>query len=233
VKGVRFQHLRPQGGPLSLARQYEAEGADEIVVLQTDGSTREPVSPRLVRALARELTIPLTVGGGIRSVEQAERLLNAGADRVALNTAAIATPTLITDSADRFGRQAVVLAMDVGTGASGRFEVRARGATEVTRLDPESWAEEAARRGAGEILVTSIDRDGTRGGFHQRLLRMVRKAVPVPIIASGGAAGPASFLEAFRAGADAALAAGIFHDRTTTISAVKSFLAHRKIEVRR
>jgi imidazole glycerol-phosphate synthase subunit HisF len=232
VKGVRFRHLRAQGDPRVLARTYEADGADEIVILQTDGSLRSPLSPRLVRDLARGLSIPLTVGGGIRTVSQAETLLHAGADRVSFNTAATEDPTLLDAAARRFGRQAVVLAMDVATRKDGSFEVRSRSATRGTQRDPVKWSQEGARLGAGEVLLTSVDRDGTRTGYDLDLIRLVRNCVAIPIIASGGASGPASFLDAFRAGADAALAAGIFHDGSTSIGAVKRHLSRSGLEVR-
>lgn len=233
VKGTRFRRLRAIGDPVRMAARYESEGADEVVLLQVDGSTRRPLEPRLVRDVARALAIPLTVGGGIRRRDQAEALLAAGADRVSLNSAALRDPGLLERVADRCGRQAVVLAIDAAHGGRGRFPVFSHGGTTPTDREVGSWAREGCRRGAGEVLLTSIDRDGTRAGYDLPLLRRVRAAVPVPIVASGGARDAASVLRAFRdGGADAALVAGMFHDRTTSPRAVKEYLGRRGIEVR-
>ncbi len=233
VKGTRFGALRDRGDPARLAARYEAEGADEIVLLQIDGSTRRPLAPRTVRTVARALSIPLTIGGGISRAEQAEDLLAAGSDRVSLNTAALADPDLIDRVARRCGRQAVVLAIDVRREARGRYRVYSHGGARATGREATGWAREGAERGAGEVLVTSIDRDGTRRGYDLALLRQVRATVPVPIIASGGAGDASSILQAFRSGrADAALAAGIFHDGTTTPRAIKTYLSRRGVEVR-
>jgi imidazole glycerol-phosphate synthase subunit HisF len=232
VKGRRFEGLRVMGDPLELAVRYEAQGADEIVLLRVDASVAGPVPLELVRAIGRALSIPLTVGGGIGDVDRAEALLSAGADRVSVNSLALDRPEVITEMADRFGRQAVVVAMDARLGAQGAFEVYGRGGQRSAEQEAGAWATEAARRGTGELLVTSIDRDGTRSGFDLPLLRRVRSRADVPIVASGGAAGPASFLEAFRAGADAALAASVFHEGTTSVGEVKKYLREHGLEVR-
>jgi imidazole glycerol-phosphate synthase subunit HisF len=235
VKGTRFRRLRRMGDPVELARRYEAQGADEIVVLKIDAwrGGRHRLRPSLLKALARDLSIPLTVGGGIGSVDRAEEILSAGADRVSLNTLALERPRVLTEAADRFGRQAVVLAIDAERSADGEAMVYARGGTERKAWSAVDWAARGAALGAGEILLTSIDHDGTRRGFDLPLLRAVRRAVPIPLMASGGASGPSSFLEAFRqGGADAALAAGIFHSGAYGVDDVKSFLASHGVEVR-
>jgi cyclase len=232
VKGTKFESLRSMGDPVTLARKYERSGADEIVVLQIDGFRGRPISARLVRTLAEGLAIPLTVGGGVSGVAQAETLLAAGADRVSLNSAALQDPGILGRLAKRFGRQAVVLAIDVRAERDG-YRVYARGGSTATGRDAVEWAREGARRGAGELLVTSIDRDGTKSGYDLRLLRRLRAAVPIPLIASGGARDAASVLSAFRSGgADAALAAGIFHEGRTTPARVKQYLARHGLEVR-
>ncbi len=233
VKGTRFGQLRDWGDPVRRATEYEAHGADEIVLLQIDGSTRRPLRPETVRSVARALSIPLTVGGGISSAAQVEGLLAAGSDRVSLNSGALADPARIDRIARRCGRQAVVLAIDVRREAPGRWRVYSHGGARPTGREVGAWAREGAERGAGEILVTSIDRDGTRRGYDLALLRRVRASVPVPILASGGAGDAPAIYRAFRTGgADAALAAGMFHDGTTTPRAVKSYLARRGVEVR-
>ena len=235
VKGVRFQGLRDSGDPAELAARYEHEGADEVTVLDISatpegrGSAVETVSR--VRAV---LSIPLMVGGGVRCVEDAAALLNVGADKVGINTAAVRTPELLTVCAERFGAQCIVLAIDaarVGEGAP-EWRVVVRSGVERTALDVVEWARRGAALGAGEILLTSWDRDGTRVGYDLELIRAVAPSVCVPVIASGGAAGPSHFFEAFVAGADAVLAAGIFHDSTCSIGAVKTYLAGRGVEVR-
>ncbi len=232
VKGVNFRRLVRKGDPTELAARYESEGADEIVLLKIDAGDGHPLKPSLVRSVARGLSIPLTVGGAIGGLDQAESLLAAGADRVSFNTRALARPGVLDRAADRFGRQAVVLAVDARRTGPGRYGVFGHGGRAPTGRDPAEWAREGAERGAGEILLTSIDRDGTRDGFDLDLLRAVRRKVPVPITVSGGARGPDSFLGAFRAGADAALAAGIFHDRVTSVGEVKRFLSDGGVEVR-
>jgi len=233
VKGVRFRSLRRVGEPVAMARRYERDGADELVLLKVDAHRGHPLSPRVVRAVSRDLSIPLTVGGGIGTVTQAEELLGAGADRVSFNSLAVERPGVLTEAMERFGRQAVVLAIDGQRDAARVPRVHVRGGSAALARPVMSWGREGARRGAGEILLTSIDFDGTRRGFDLPLLRAMRRSVRVPIMASGGAENPHSFLEAFRNGADAALAAGIFHDRVTSVGEVKEYLAARGIEVRR
>lgn len=236
VKGTRFRRLRRMGDAVTLATRYEGQGADEIVVLKIDAwkGKGHHLRRSLLRRLTRELSIPLTVGGGIGSVGYAEELLSSGADRVSFNSLALQRPQVLREAAERFGRQAVVLAIDAHRTPDGVPHVFARGGTLRERWTAVDWARRGARLGAGEVLLTSIDRDGTRSGFDLPLLRAVRRAVQVPIMASGGAAGPGSFLSAFREGrADAALAAGIFHSGSYAVGDVKSFLERHGVEVRR
>lgn len=234
VKGVRFQGLRDSGDPADLAARYESEGADEITLLDISATPSGRASAVQTVARVREvLSIPLTVGGGVRSAEDAAALLSTGADKIGINTAAVRDPDLIRACADRFGAQCVVLAIDAArVVSSARWRVVVRSGTTSTDLDAVEWARQAAALGAGEILLTSWDRDGTRAGYDIELLHAVSSAVGVPVIASGGAAGPADLLSAFRAGADAALAAGIFHDGLFTVATVKNYLARRGVEIR-
>jgi cyclase len=233
VKGVNFEGLRSAGDPAELARRYNAEGIDELVILDITATieTRRALADT-IRAVARELFIPLAVGGGIRSEADAEAAIDAGADKVSLNTAALSRPALITTLAERYGSQAVVVAIDAKA-AGDRFAVYARsGRTDADR-DAVEWAREAESRGAGEILLTSIDRDGTKAGFDCPLTAAVSTAVTIPVIASGGAGGLDHFVEVFTAGrADAALAASIFHDGETGIRALKLHLREHGIPVR-
>jgi imidazoleglycerol phosphate synthase cyclase subunit len=232
VKGVRFQGLRDAGDPAERAALYEAQGADEIVILDVsatpEGRGNQVETVRRVRA---RLGIPLTVGGGIRTVDDARALLEAGADKVSVNTAAVHDPALLTEIAQRFGRQCTVLAIDAAW-REGRFEVLIKGGREGTGIEAIGWAQEATARGAGEILLTSWDRDGTRSGYDLALIRAVRAAVPVPVIASGGAADAAHLREAFDAGADAVLAASIFHDGDLSVADVKRSLIGQGIPLR-
>ena len=235
VKGIRFQDLHDSGDPAELAARYEAQGADELTLLDVSATPEARAACATTIARVREaLSIPLTVGGGVRTIEDAERLLSAGADKVGINTAAVADPALITACADRFGSQCVVVAIDAARAGTDppRWRVRVRSGSDGTPLDAVEWAARAAALGAGEILLTSWDRDGSRSGYDLPLTRAVASAVTVPVIASGGAAGPAHLLEALNAGADAVLAAGIFHDGTCTIADIKTFLAARGVEVR-
>jgi imidazoleglycerol phosphate synthase cyclase subunit len=233
VKGVRFRDLRDAGVPAELASRYEADGADEIVLLDVVATDRDRGHALdTVRAVRRDLRIPLTVGGGVRSLGDAAALLDAGADKVAVNTAAIDRPALLGELADRFGTQCVVLAIDAATADSG-WRVFRRAGQDGTSLDVVQWSLDAARRGAGELLLTSIDRDGTRSGYDTRLLRAVCSAVAIPVIASGGARRTDDLMAAFDAGADAVLAASMFHDGDTTITAVKAELALCGVEMRR
>jgi imidazole glycerol-phosphate synthase subunit HisF len=233
VKGVRFVGLRDVGDPADFAADYAQQGADEIVVLDVS-ATPEGRGTRLdvVRRVRERLAIPLTVGGGVRSLDDAKALLDAGADKVSVNTAAFARPKLIDEIATKLGSQCAVLALDAAAKDAG-FEVVVRSGAERTGQDAVAWAREAAKRGAGEILLTSFDRDGTRTGYDVALVRAVAAAVRVPTIASGGAASAEHLLEALRAGADAVLAASIFHDGEWTVATVKRFLAQSGIEVRR
>ncbi|MEM7199109.1 MAG: imidazole glycerol phosphate synthase subunit HisF [Planctomycetota bacterium] len=234
VKGVQFQGLRDAGSPTELAAAYEAQGADELVMLDVSASPEGRATAfDTVRALRRELSIPLTVGGGVRRADDAARLLDAGADKVSVNTAAVREPEMLTAMAERFGRQCTVLALDAAFEASrGRFEVVVMSGAERTGRAATEWAQEAVERGAGEILLTSWDRDGTRSGYDLELLRVMAAAVTAPIIASGGANEPRHLVEALQAGADAVLAASIFHDGDWTVDGIKRELAQRGITVR-
>jgi cyclase len=233
VKGVNFTGLRDAGDPASLAARYNLEGIDELMVLDVT-ATLEGRGAILdtVRAVARQLFIPLGVGGGIRSREDARLVIEAGADKVSVNSAAFADPGLITDLARQYGSQAVVVAIDARRGAAG-FEVRSRSGTTAEARDAVAWAREAESRGAGEILLTSIDRDGTRAGFDCEMTAAVSTAVNIPVIASGGAGTPEHFAEVFGAGrADAALAASVFHFSEHAVADLKAFLAARGVPMR-
>ena len=238
VKGVNFENLRDAGDPVELARRYDAEGADEITFLDVSASSGDRATMYdVVRRTAEETFVPLTVGGGVRSADDVDRLLRAGADKVGVNTAAIARPELIEEIAHRFGSQVLVLSVDARrvTGdartASG-YEVTTHGGRRGTGIDAVEWAARAAALGAGEILLNSMDADGTTAGFDLEMLRDVRSEVSVPLIASGGAGTPQHFVEAARAGADAVLAASVFHFRTLTIGQVKDHLRAAGITVR-
>lgn len=234
VKGVRFAGLQDSGDPRELAARYEAEGADELVMLDVSatpsGRSSALDTVRLVRSV---LSIPLCVGGGVRSVEDARALLDSGADKVGVNTAAFDRPELLTELNEQFGSQCIVLAIDAAQriGESG-WEVVTRSGTNRTGVDAVRWAREGTDAGAGEILLTSWDRDGTRTGYDLELVSSIRGATQVPIIASGGASTTDHMIEAFRAGADAVLAASIFHEQETTPSAIKVTLGESGIEVR-
>lgn len=232
VKGVRFSSLRDAGDPVQCAQAYEEQGADELVILDVS-ATPEGRRANLdtIRAVRARLGIPLTVGGGVRTLEDASAMLTAGADKVALNTAAVQSPALITTLADRFGSQCVVVAIDAAREGDSWCVVTHSGRTR-TDLDAVLWAAAAAARGAGELLLTSWDRDGTGHGYDLPLLGSVREAVEVPIIASGGADSPVHMAAAIRAGADAVLAASIFHDARFTVAAVKQALAQQGLETR-
>jgi len=235
VKGVRFVNLRDAGDPVEHARIYEDEGADELVFLDITASYEDrAILLDVVQRVAEVLSIPFTVGGGIRSVEDFRALLRAGADKVSINTAAVRQPDLITEAARRFGAQCVVVAIDAKRVGPDRWEVYIHGGRTPTGLDAVEWAREAERRGAGEILLTSIDADGTQAGYDLALTRAVAEAVGIPVIASGGAGALEHFYEVFTAGkADAALAASVFHFRQLRIAEVKAYLAERGIPVRR
>ena len=233
VKGVRFVDLVDAGDPPTLAGRYADEGADEIVFLDiTAAPEGRGTLLDIVERTARRAFIPLTVGGGVRSVDEMRDVLRAGADRVSLNSAAVADPRLVDRCATRFGRQAVVIAIDARRVANG-WEVVVRGGRDGTGLDAIAWAERSADEGAGELLVTSIDRDGTRAGFDIELLRAIRARVDIPIIASGGAGGPDDFVAAIAdGGADAVLAAGVFHRGEWSIGQVKDAMSAAGLPVR-
>jgi len=235
VKGVRFQHLRDAGDPAAQGALYESQGADEIVILDVAASPEGRATQiETVERVRWAIRIPLTVGGGVRSVDDARRLLAAGADKVSVNTAAVQRPALLSELATEFGSQCVVLAIDARrTGAEGRWEALAFGGREPGRPDAVAWAREGACLGAGEILLTSWDRDGTRLGPDVELLQAVAGAVRVPVIASGGIGERAHVAQAFRAGADAVLAASVFHDGDDTVDGIKADLSLRGIRVRR
>jgi cyclase len=260
VKGVNFVGLRDAGDPAELAARYNAEGADELVVLDIAASRdRRPTFLETIRRVAAELAIPLTAGGGIRSLDDARAVIRAGADKITINTAAVERAELITELSQEFGAQAVVLAIDAKLGCRSEaapgcpanedsprrsptvdgsrenpyWDVRIRGGRDSARLDARLWAQHGVDLGAGEILLTSMDRDGTQSGFDIALTHAISASVSVPVIASGGAKTPQHFAEVFSAGAaDAALAASIFHDHTQSIRALKQFLAWQSIEVR-
>jgi imidazole glycerol-phosphate synthase subunit HisF len=233
VKGVNFVGLRDAGDPAELAARYNAEGADELVVLDIAASRdRRPTFLETIRRVAAELAIPLTAGGGIRTAEDARSVLRAGADKITLNTAAVARPELISETSLEFGAQAVVLAIDAKRVGDG-WVVMVRGGRELANRDAIAWAKQGVVLGAGEILVTSMDRDGTQIGFDTALTAAISSAVSVPVIASGGAKLPAHFADIFTNGcADAALAASIFHDHVQPIRELKEFLSARGILVR-
>ena len=233
VKGVHFQGLRDAGDPVELAARYNAEGADELVVLDIAAARdNRPTFLETIRRVAEQLNIPLTAGGGIRSLEDARSVVRAGADKVTVNTAAVERPELISELSNEFGAQAVVLAVDAKH-ENGFWQVRVRGGRAATAWNAKNWAQRGVELGAGEILLTSVDRDGTQSGFDLALTATISRAVSVPVIASGGAKLPQHFLEVFTEGAaDAALAASIFHDQVQPIRALKSFLQSNGVEVR-
>jgi cyclase len=239
VKGVNFRELRDAGDPVELARLYDAEGADELTFLDISASHEgRATTMEIVSATAEQVFIPLTVGGGVGSVEDVDRLLRAGADKVAVNTAALRRPELVAEIADRFGNQVLVLSVDArragrqGDTASG-FEVTTHGGRRSAGLDAVEWAHRAAELGAGEILLNAMDADGTKDGFDLELIGRVRAAVSIPVIASGGAGRVEHFAPAVEAGADAVLAATVFHFGTLRIAEVKESLASAGYPVRR
>jgi len=236
VKGTRFINLVDSGDPVELSLRYEAEGADEITFLDISATIESRrTALESIRRVRDAIGIPLAVGGGVRRIEDAARLLEAGADRVAVNSAAVADPGLIDELASRFGVQCVILAIDgrrKAVGGAAAWEVVVEAGRRATPLDAVEWAREGASRGAGEILLTSIDHDGTGTGYDLELLRSVTAAAPVPVVASGGASRPEHFVEGARAGARALLAAGVFHRGELTIGSVKRSLAEAGMEVR-
>ena len=238
VKGVNFAHLRDAGDPVELARRYDAEGADELTFLDVSASSAgRETTYDVVRRTAEQVFVPLTVGGGVRSVDDVDRLLRAGADKVGVNTAAIARPELIGEIAHRFGSQVLVLSVDArrptgGVTTPSGYEVTTHGGRRGTGLDAVAWAVRAVDLGVGEVLLNSMDADGTEAGFDLAMIADVRAAVHVPLIASGGAGTAAHFVEAARAGADAVLAASVFHFGTLTVRQVKDALASAGVQVR-
>ena len=234
VKGVKFLELRDAGDPVEIARRYDGEGADEITFLDiTASSDQRDIILHIVESVANQVFIPLTVGGGVRTVDDIRRLLNAGADKVSINTAGIDNPQLIADASARYGAQCIVCAIDAKRAATGRWEVFTHGGRKPTGLDVVDWAARVAALGAGEILLTSMDRDGTREGFDLALTRAVSDAVTVPVIASGGVGNLQHLADGVtEGGADAVLAASIFHFGEFTVAQAKSVMASRGIPVR-
>ena len=240
VKGINFEGLRSAGDPAELARRYNHEGIDELVILDITATLeRRRALAETIRAVARELFIPLAVGGGIHTEDDGSAAVDAGADKVSLNTAALSNPALITTLANRYGSQAVIVAIDAKRAADANrpggewYAVYARSGQVAANRDAVEWAREAESRGAGEILLTSIDRDGTKAGFDCEMTAAVSRAVSIPVIASGGAGGLPDFVEVFTTGAaDAALAASIFHYAETSVRALKEHLRRHDIPVR-
>ncbi len=234
VKGVRFQGLKDAGSPSELAGEYERQGADELTLLDVS-ATPEGRSAALdtIKAVRKNLALPLTVGGGVRRVDHAVAMLDAGADKVGVNTAAVERPRLLEEMALRFGSQCTVLAVDAASDRAGGYQVVVRSGVERTGLDAIEWCVQAESRGAGEILLTSWDRDGTRQGYDLDLISRIAGVVKVPVVASGGASSPEHMVDAVAAGASAVLAASIFHYGEYTVSSLKLELASRGVEVRK
>ena len=234
VKGVQFVDIRDAGDPVEIARRYDQQGADEITFLDITASSDErETMVHVVEAVASEVFIPLTVGGGIRALPDVQRMLNAGADKVGINTAAVTNPDFVREAAAKYGSQCIVVAIDARRVGEGRWEVFTHGGRKPTGIDAVEWAARMAEYGAGEILLTSMDRDGTRDGFDIALTRAVADAVPIPVIASGGVGTLAHLADGVRAGhADAVLAASIFHFGQHTVGEAKRYLAASGIEVR-
>ncbi|MBX3323979.1 MAG: imidazole glycerol phosphate synthase subunit HisF [Phycisphaeraceae bacterium] len=233
VKGVRFASLRDAGDPVEQASRYEADGADEIVMLDISATLESRrAALHTIGQLRAALSIPLSVGGGIRTIDDALAMLDAGADKIALNSAAVNNPRLIADLATRVGTQCVVLSIDAASHAQNAWHVVTRSGSHRTTLDAIDWARTAQSLGAGEILLTSFDRDGCQSGYDLNLIAAVADSINLPIIASGGAGSAADMLAALSAGAHAVLAASIFHDQLTTIATIKSQLAAQGIEIR-
>ena len=234
VKGVNFVALRDAGDPVEVSRRYDSEGADELTFLDiTASSDNRDLILSVIERVAEQVFIPLTVGGGVREVADVRRLLNAGADKISINTAAVNKPRLVADAAGRYGAQCIVVAIDAKRHPAGGWEVFTHGGRNATGRDAVEWAIEVTRLGAGEILLTSMDRDGTRQGFDLELTRAVADAVPVPVIASGGVGNLAHLADGIvLGGADAVLAASIFHYGEYTVREAKRFMAERGIEVR-
>lgn len=234
VKGVNFVELRDAGDPVEIARRYDDQGADELTFLDITASSDErDLILHIIEAVASQVFIPLTVGGGVRVVEDVRRLLNAGADKVSINTSAVTNPQLVQDAADKYGSQCIVVAIDAKRAADNRWEVYTHGGRKNTGLDAVEWARKMQQLGAGEILLTSMDRDGTRSGFDLALTRAVSDAISIPVIASGGVGGLQDLADGVTAGhADAVLAASIFHYGQHTVQEAKRYMAERGIAVR-
>lgn len=233
VKGVNFVNLSDAGDPVEIAKAYDRAGADELVFLDITASSDDRATVRdMVRAVAENVFIPFTVGGGIRTVDDFKAILREGADKISINSSAINTPDLINKAADKFGSQCVVVAIDVKKNKSGIYKVYKNGGRIDTGLEAVSWAAECERRGAGEILLTSMDCDGTKAGFDLEITKKISKTVNIPIIASGGAGNKEHFLEAFNCGADAALAASLFHYKELEIKDLKKYLKEKGVLVR-
>lgn len=234
VKGVNFVSLRDAGDPVEIARRYDEQGADEITFLDiTASSDGRDLILDIIEAVASQVFIPLTVGGGVRSVEDVRRLLNAGADKVGINTSAVTNPQLVQDAAGKYGSQCIVVAIDAKRTGEGKWEVFTHGGRNATGLDAVEWACKMAQFGAGEILLTSMDRDGTRSGFDLALTRAVSEAVAIPVIASGGVGGLQDLADGITQGrADAVLAASIFHYGQHTIQEAKRFMSDQHISMR-
>ncbi|WP_197324651.1 imidazole glycerol phosphate synthase subunit HisF [Ralstonia solanacearum] len=239
VKGVNFVELRDAGDPVEIARRYDEQGADEITFLDiTATSDGRDLILHIIESVASQVFIPLTVGGGVRALEDVRRLLNAGADKISMNSSAVANPQLVSDGSARHGAQCIVVAIDAkkvsADGEPPRWEVFTHGGRKATGLDAVAWASEMAQRGAGEILLTSMDRDGTKSGFDLELTRAVSDAVPVPVIASGGVGNLQHLADGIKLGhADAVLAASIFHYGEHTVGEAKQFMAQQGIPVRK
>ena len=234
VKGINFVGLRDAGDPVEIARRYDEQGADELTFLDITATSdgRDLLLP-IIEAVASQVFIPLTVGGGVRAVGDVRRLLNAGADKVSMNSSAVANPDLVSDAAAHYGSQCIVVAIDAKRVADNRWEVFTHGGRTATGLDVVQWATEVSRRGAGEILLTSMNQDGTQDGFDLALTAAVSKAVPVPVIASGGVGNLQHLVDGITKGrADAVLAASIFHYGTYTVRQAKEFMAAQGIAVR-
>jgi cyclase len=234
VKGINFLELRDAGDPVEIARRYDEQGADEITFLDiTATSDGRDLMLNIIESVASQVFIPLTVGGGVRSVEDVRRLLNAGADKISVNSSAINNPQLVADAAQKYGSQCIVVAIDAKKSADGRWEVFTHGGRKATGLDAVEWAKKMESLGAGEILLTSMDRDGTKSGFDLPLTRAVSDAIRIPVIASGGVGGLQDLADGVKQGhADAVLAASIFHYGQHTVPEAKRFMAEQGIPMR-
>ena len=234
VKGVNFVELRDAGDPVEIARRYDDQGADELTFLDiTATSDGRDLILHIIEAVASQVFIPLTVGGGVRTVDDVRRLLNAGADKISINSTAIANPQMVADAAQKFGSQCIVVAIDAKRNPEGRWEVFTHGGRKATGLDVIEWAKKMESHGVGEILLTSMDRDGTKSGFDLELTRAVSDAVSIPVIASGGVGGLQDLADGIKVGkADAVLAASIFHYGQHTVQEAKQFMATQGIPMR-